>query len=530
MRTFNVTGLCIPNKHYMVDISGKLEKIMEMIDRGEYFTINRARQYGKSTTLFLLAKSLPEEYTSISLSFEGVGETMFTSSASFCQRFLLHVSKTLEKSEKEKDKNKDKDKSFAALWLDDTVIDFDLLGYHIDKLCKGKKIVLMIDEVDKTSNNRIFLHFLGLLRSMYLANQAGASNAFHSVILAGVHDIRNIKLKMINEGSYTPAIGENQLFNSPWNIASDFNVDMSFNPCEITTMLAEYEKDHSTGMDIHSVADEIYKYTSGYPFLVSRLSQYIDSRSNQSWTIHGVQEAVQIILREKNTLFDDMIKNLINNKNLYSFLYNILFIGMKYEFNIYDPIIALGAMYGFISSDEHNKVRVTNKIFEICIYDFIVSKEATSGKRINGVLQGDVTSGGRFNMELCLIKFAEHYTEIFNARDAGFIEREGRLLFLSYLKPLINGRGYYHMESQFTDLRRMDIVVDYAREQFIIELKLWKGEAEHDKAYEQLAGYMGSKGFAEGYLLTFDFRKGVNKQPYAKWVEYNGIRIFDVVV
>ena len=34
MRRFNVTGLYVANKHYMVDISGKLEQIAEMIDNG----------------------------------------------------------------------------------------------------------------------------------------------------------------------------------------------------------------------------------------------------------------------------------------------------------------------------------------------------------------------------------------------------------------------------------------------------------------------------------------------------------------
>ena len=95
-------------------------------------------------------------------------------------------------------------------------------------------------------------------------------------------------------------------------------------------------------------------------------------------------------------------------------------------------------------------------------------------------------------------------------------ERVGRLLFLSYLKPLINGQGFYHIESQLTDLRRMDIVVDFG--------------PEHVKAYEQLAGYMASKGFDTGYLLTFDFRKDVKKQQYAEWADYNGVQIFDVVI
>ena len=72
--------------------------------------------------------------------------------------------------------------------------------------------------------------------------------------------------------------------------------------------------------------------------------------------------------------------------------------------------------------------------------------------------------------------------------------------------------------------------MDFGSEQFIIELKLWKGEAEHSKAYEQLAGYMRSKNAKTGYLLTFDFRKNVNKQPYAKWVDFDDMRIFDVIV
>ena len=32
------------------------------------------------------------------------------------------------------------------------------------------------------------------------------------------------------------------------------------------------------------------------------------------------------------------------------------------------------------------------------------------------------------------------------------------------------------------------------------------------------------------YLLTFDFRKSVEKNPHAQWVGYDGKRIFDVIV
>jgi hypothetical protein len=133
-------------------------------------------------------------------------------------------------------------------------------------------------------------------------------------------------------------------------------------------------------------------------------------------------------------------------------------------------------------------------------------------------------------MELCLRRFAVHYGEIFNKVDISFLERHGRLLFLSFLKPLVNGTGFYHIESQFTDTRRMDIVIDYGRDQFIVELKLWKGEVARERAYDQLLGYMESKGAERGYLLTFDFRQEKNKERKADWVQLGDRQIFEVIV
>lgn len=44
-KIFNVTGPCIPSKHYMADMSEQIAQIRKMVDEGAYFTINRARQY-----------------------------------------------------------------------------------------------------------------------------------------------------------------------------------------------------------------------------------------------------------------------------------------------------------------------------------------------------------------------------------------------------------------------------------------------------------------------------------------------------
>ena len=33
MKRFNTTGICVPKKHYMVDISNKMEQIKELINK-----------------------------------------------------------------------------------------------------------------------------------------------------------------------------------------------------------------------------------------------------------------------------------------------------------------------------------------------------------------------------------------------------------------------------------------------------------------------------------------------------------------
>ena len=72
--------------------------------------------------------------------------------------------------------------------------------------------------------------------------------------------------------------------------------------------------------------------------------------------------------------------------------------------------------------------------------------------------------------------------------------------------------------------------MDFEKEQYIVELKRWDGNAAKERAYEQLLGYMEAKSANEGYLLTFDFRKNKIGEYKAGWVEVGNKRVFDVVV
>ena len=96
-KEFNVTGTCIPHENYMVDITPKIQAIRNLIAKKRYFTINRGRQYGKTTTLFMLSKELRDEYVVIRLTFErATNEFLFSNEPNFCQGFLEKISKALK--------------------------------------------------------------------------------------------------------------------------------------------------------------------------------------------------------------------------------------------------------------------------------------------------------------------------------------------------------------------------------------------------------------------------------------------------
>ena len=306
-KKFNVTGVCIPEKHYMVDISGKIDIIVrDYIREGKYFIINRARQYGKTTTLYLLEQRLREKYIVIWLSFEAADE-LFVSRYALAVGLVRKISRILKIQNVEQQLLEDWNRPISEMFP------FDDLSEHITSLCRDscKEVILMIDEVDKSSDNQIFLTFLGLLRNKYMEQQQKNDCTFQSVILAGVYDIRNLKLRLRPD--------EESKYNSPWNIASDFTLDMSFSPEQIARMLEEYEQDYHTGMNIAAITRLLYDYTSGYPFMVSRLCMLMDEEipvkegadgKVSPWTREGLTEAVKEFLKETNTLFDDMVKKL----------------------------------------------------------------------------------------------------------------------------------------------------------------------------------------------------------------------------
>ena len=212
MRTFNTAGTCRPNEHYMVDITERLEIIRKMVAKGDYFCINRGRQYGKTTTLKAISSNFSNEFCVFSLSFEGLADSAYADEEKLYAAIAYQMADAFEWSPLEGlDKEVSEYISAFCESHDEKCSERDLAKF-ISNVChrNSKPVVVLIDEVDQAGNYPSFLKLLALLRRMYLDRDVKPT--FQSVILAGVYDIKNLKLKMRSE--------EQHQYNSPWNIAA----------------------------------------------------------------------------------------------------------------------------------------------------------------------------------------------------------------------------------------------------------------------------------------------------------------------
>ena len=509
-KTFNIYGACNPRQHYMVDLQSRLDRIRSMVDDGLYFSINRARQFGKTTLIGALEEFLEPDYLMISLDFQEIESEEYASGASFVHALgreilrkfrsptkrpaeaqnkvaVLYPADSREKlpPEIEQQLKKIADPENTSVRMADLM---DCLGHWCS--ISDKPLVLIIDEADTASNNQVFLDFLAQLRAAYL--KRNASPAMQSVILAGVYDVRNIRLKLRPDSDHKQ--------NSPWNIAADFPIDMSFGSAEIAGMLAEYESDYATGMDISAMAGIIYNYTSGYPYLVSSLCKKLDEQiagipgfpdRSSAWTKDGFLAALKLLTYENNSLFQSLTGKLLDYPQLRTVLYNLLFTGRRIPYVPQNEYIDVAAMFGFIRNENGFAV-IANRIFETVLYNLFISEEFSSSPMYDAGERetSQFTVGGHLNMRLVLEKFTETFDFLYGDKEESFLEDAGRRYFMLFLKPIINGTGNCYVEAQTRNRERMDLVVDYRGEQFVIEMKIWRGEAYMRRGEEQLVEYL----------------------------------------
>lgn len=482
MREFNTFGPVDPTIHYHVNRIEVKADLRQRIENGRYMTFTAARQTGK-TTLFrevIAELELNGEYFGILLDFQALSDLPEG-------YFYEELGKLLER------KRKLSQPDVPAISELRHQADF-VQWLRTTAQTLGKKCLLIIDEFDAVST-KIIKPILAQLRSVYLERQQGEEldGDLHSVILVGVRNLPSLL-----EGT-----------QSPFNIADQFTVPY-FSPDEVTDLLLQHTAE--TGQTFApEVITTIINQSEGQPFLVNRLAQMLTRelvpQPTQPILPQHISLALARLVNENNAHFASITSKAIPYRQV---LLPMLFYN-RMQTNLREPITAELLMFGVLRTVENEAglwiARIANPIYrKVLILTFAPPMVETPDLR---PVRYQQLVNGYLHFDELLDQFkgfmTEHGVRLLRSDKTNRpLEISGQYLLLSYLSAIFTGiEGYVAIES-VNSAGEMDIVAFYRGQRFIIESKIWYGEARYTQGKEQLVRYLQAAGLSKGYMVIFD--------------------------
>ena len=210
-------------------------------------------------------------------------------------------------------------------------------------------------------------------------------------------------------------------------------------------------------------------------------------------------------------------------------LKDILYSGERVQYNAYKKSFEIATMFNYITND-NGAVKISSRILETWLYELFYVEDGMVSEMtsMSGFDKNQFIENGQLNIEKIIQRFIVHYNDIYGDTDEKFHERECRKYFMFYVKPIINGVGNYYIESQTRDLLRTDMIIDYLGHQYVIEMKIWRGNSYNERGEKQLLEYLDYYHLNKGYLVSFCFNK--NKQPGVHTVQIGDREIVEGVV
>jgi hypothetical protein len=489
-RTFEKSGSVYPEFSYYVPLENVVnsdnQDIKTMVDRGRYFSIFAPRQSGKTTFFKRFCGQLQKDpvYIAIMLSFQDNKKLEKT-------RFyeLLEMELYSQLIDRLNEVNCEKAQAVNQFLNSFHLIDhisFRLLFEKLNQLIQFKKIIIFIDEFDGIPLNELE-NFLTALRELYQKYKEVKQKALYSIGLVG---IRNIT-KLIVGGV------------SPFNIADQVDLP-PFSLKNVRELYAQYTEETNQPFSEEAVK-KVYEETAGQPWLVNRLGTIltVDVKPGTTAPINenDVKKAIKILLLEKNDHFDNLYEKAILYKEMFV---RIVFNHVKYKPDDKDQ--SWLEQYGLIKRKKEHAV-VANNIYKERFIETFFS-ETNVPEEISTTRY--ILSGNRLDMENILLDFDLYIAQIgvraFYKKDKPD-EKTGQFLLTAWLYQFVKG-GEGDLRHEVTSgLGRMDILLTYKGEKYIIETKMNRGNLTRtlNDGLEQVSEkYLASEAAHEGYLVIFD--------------------------
>ena len=493
-RSFNTTGPCNAEKHYMLPPEERLPDLASFVDENLYFVVHAARQTGKTTAMIAFAQQLRDAGKAavyVTLENTGVFEDVERAEAGWVQEISEAALHQLPHALRPPPAALDvptgsRLRTFLARWaanLQDT------------------PVVLLLDEAD-VIHGEALVNFLRQLRAGFATRGAGAFPT--SVALIGMRDLKDY-LTLAKDGAKVNP-------GSPFNVKKSSLTLRNFNEAEVGRLYAQHTTD--TGQEFTPEAVErAFYWTQGQPFLVNALAyqcvgyarQLDDPRLEGNITGDDIDTAKEKLILSRTTHLDSLSYRL-REPRIAPILQAILLgaTGIRYDGDDFQYAVDLG----LVNPGARGGAEIANPM-----YREVLVRQLSYNVQMN--LPEPAwrwrTAAGGLDMPALMREFQSWWrqdSEIIVAEATeGYVEAAAQLAFMGFLQRVVNGEG--RVRREFGAGRgRIDILLEYAGERHAIELKRVRpndrAETIRKEGIAQLSGYLDRLGLTEGWLVIFD--------------------------
>jgi len=497
-RFFNTTGLCNPEKHYMVNPFRDIyDDILRLIEAEQYFLIHAPRQTGKTTFLHSLAHRLNADgkyvATVCSLESAGYGSITVETANEVFIRSLYQIAPLFLKGEQ----LPPDPYSYPA--------GAQLFKQYLSDWCNrlDKPLVLLLDEVDALYDDVL----ISTLRQLRDGFQSRPAHFPQSVALVGLRDIREYRMRARSDN---PSIGA----GSPFNVKAESFFLPVFSVEEVRGLLQQHTDD--TGQVFsEEVLQKLYEYSGGQPWLTNALANEIVAKMLKNdyakdITPDMVEEAKERLIAQRQTHLDSLADK-IQEERVRRIVTNIIS-GGDVQFDGADDNLRYCRDLGIISSK--SPVQFANPIYREIITRIMNAGFQESINQDIAQTSWYLRPDGSLDMDKLLEAFvtfyrrhSESWLERFQYKEAGH-----QLLLMAFLQRIINGGGRIEREMAIGN-GRTDLAVFWKDQIIPIELKMQHDKWSEPEGKQQIARYMDKLGQQRGYLILFE-KKSSEELPW----------------
>ena len=514
-RYFNTTGPCDPRWHYMLPPEARLPELNHFIERRQYFVLHAARQTGKTTAMRALAERLRGGgvvalHATLEMS-QGASEV-----AEAEPRWLRSIADEAEYnlpphhrpppvSAYLQDEAGSRLKRWLSAW---------------SSALAPVLLVLLLDEADVVTGPAM----VSLLRQLRAGFHNRPASAPASIALIGMRDLRDYLVQAKDGVPVNPG--------SPFNIKAASLTLRPFTRDEVAALYAQHTAD--TGQEfLPETVDRAVWWSGGHPFLVNALAglavDEIAKDRSLPVTVADIDAAKERLIHSRTTHLDNLAHRL-REPRVVRFVEAALLgdqASIDSSSDDFQYVVDLGLLV-----KNQSGVQVANPIYR-----------ETMARHLSAHVQDALPQpwwpwlrpDGRLDFNALIDAFVgwwrRHADMLLESDPTPYREAAAHLAFMGFLQRVVNGGGT--VEREYAAGRgRIDLVVDYGPDRFVVELKRvpprWRTleEIEED-GVAQLSGYLDTLDLHEGWLVIFDQRAGRTwaERCWAKEVEHGGKRL-----